>query len=76
MKFWGNTKEVKDEKARPDRIKNMNDTQLRAWLNSSVMEMGAVYDRWAFSRGDWQEFDDVLNIVNYLWHEIQSRKPE
>ena len=76
MEFWGNKKEVKEEKSRPDRIKNMNDVQLRGWLNSSVMEMGAVYDRWAFSRGEAQEFDNVLNIVNDLWNEIRSRTPE
>lgn len=73
VKFWGKTDDPRDEKNRPERIKNMDESQLRGWLNASVMEMGASYDRWVFNRGEAQEFTNLLDIVNDLWEELQSR---
>jgi hypothetical protein len=76
VKFWGKNEETKELPDRPDRIKNMSDADLRSWLNATLMEMGAVYDRWAFSRGESEEFTKVLEIVNNLWNELQSRTPK
>lgn len=79
VKFWGKTKEEEEAEEialRPARIRNMSDPQLRGWLNSSLMEMGASYDRWAFSKGEAEEFTKLLNIINDLWNELQSRVSE
>ena len=76
VKFWGKSQEPRDNIERPERIKNMEESQLRGWLNASLMEMGAAYDRWSFNRGESEDFDKVLKIVNDLWNELQSRNPK
>jgi hypothetical protein len=68
-------KTTKQERPRPDRIKNMEDSQLKAWLNACLMELGATYDRWAFHKDDPAEFTQILNLVKDLWDELQSRQP-
>lgn len=73
VKFWGKDDEAKEVRERPERIKNMEETQLRGWLNACLMEMGSSYDRWLFNRGEADDFDKVLKIVNDLWNELQSR---
>jgi hypothetical protein len=74
VKFWGKESDAKEAKERPERIKNMEESQLRGWLNASLMEMGSSYDRWLFNRGEAEDFDKVLSIVNDLWNELQSRQ--
>lgn len=74
VKFWGKGDEAKEVRERPERIKNMEESQLRGWLNASLMEMGAAYDRWSFNRGESEDFDNILKIVNDLWNELQSRQ--
>lgn len=66
-------KETKQEQPRPDRIKNMEESQLRGWLNACLMELGATYDQWAYHQASPDEFDKVLKLVRDLWDEIQSR---
>lgn len=73
VKFWRKQKKS-DEIPRPERIQKMSDSDLRGWLNASLMELGATYDRWAFNRGESEEFTNVLNIINDLWNELQSRE--
>lgn len=75
VKFWGKQDDAqKEAKERPQRIQKMSDGDLRGWLNSSLMELGASYDRWAYNRAESEEFDNVLNIVNDLWQELRSRE--
>jgi hypothetical protein len=71
VKLWN--KQVKDEKPRPDRIKNMSDYDLRSWLNTCLMELGATYDRWAYHGGDPDEVNQVMELTDALWAEIRSR---
>lgn len=58
---------------RPRRIRNMETPDLRGWLNTSLMELGMVFDQWQFHDGDPREVDRVLAVVNDLWAELQSR---
>jgi hypothetical protein len=51
----------------------MDDIQLRGWLNSCLMELGAAYDKWAFHKGDPDEFTTIMNLVKDLWDEQRSR---
>lgn len=74
MKIW-NKSEKMVEKERPTRIKNMDEQQLRGWLNACLMELGATYDQWAYHQAPPEEFDKVLTLVKDLWDEVQSRKP-
>lgn len=73
MKLWNKETKV-NKNIRPDRIQKMADDQLRGWLNASIMEMGACYDRWLYSRGESEDFTKILDIVNDLWNELQSRE--
>lgn len=71
VKLWN--KQVKEEKPRPDRIKNMSDHDLRAWLNTCLMELGATHDRWAYHSGDPDEVTQIMELTDALWAEIRSR---
>ena len=66
-------KEKKQEAPRPERIKKLPDAELRAWMNTCLMELGASYDMWAYHDGDAQEMTKILELVNNLWAELQSR---
>lgn len=66
-------KDNKSETPRPARIKNMDNHQLRGWMNTCLMELGASYDNWAHHQSDPQEFTQILSLVNDLWNELQSR---
>ena len=72
MKLW-NKKDDSLNPLRPDRIRKMDDGQLKNWLNTSLMELGATYDHWSYHGGTAKEVDKVLNIVKDLWDELQSR---
>jgi hypothetical protein len=74
VKFWNKNKAKTEEKERPARLQKMSEDELRGWLNSSLMELGATYDRWSYNRGESAEFNTVLNVVNDLWNELQSRE--
>lgn len=66
-------KKQEPTKPRPDRIQRMDDQQLRSWLNACMMELGATYDKWTYHRGEPEEVTQVLDLVNDLWSELQSR---
>ena len=68
-------KTPRQEQPRPDRIKNMDESQLRGWLNACLMELGASYDKWAYHKADPEEFTTIMNLVKNLWDELQSRNP-
>ena len=66
-------KKKTQENSRPKRIQNMSDSDLRGWLNACMMELGATYDRWQYHRGEATEVTKVIELVNDLWDELQSR---
>jgi hypothetical protein len=66
-------KKVKQERPRPDRIKNLDEVQIRGWMNACLMELGATYDQWAYHKASPDEFSKVLDLVKDLWDELQSR---
>ena len=72
MKLW-NKKEDSVEALRPERIRKMDDGQIKSWLNTSIMELGATYDHWSYHGGSSTEVTKVLTIVKDLWDELQSR---
>lgn len=66
-------KEQKNGALRPSRITSMSESELKGWLNTCLMELGATYDQWSYHRGSAEEFDKVLSLVKDLWDELQSR---
>lgn len=66
-------KEQKTERPRPSRITSMSDSELKSWLNTCLMELGATYDQWSYHRGSPDEFDKVLTLINDLWEELKGR---
>ena len=72
MKLW-TKKEDSIGPLRPERIRKMDDGQIKSWLNTSIMELGATYDHWSYHSGSPAEVSKVLSIVKDLWDELQSR---
>lgn len=72
VKLWGKRPEpqVKDI---PTRIKNMDDRELRMWLNNCIMELGSAYDKWSYRGGDSVEVSEILSLVDTLWTEVRNR---
>lgn len=72
VKLW--SRQEKDDKPeRSKRIQNMSERDLRGWLNSSLLELGMVYDQWAYHNAPANEVSKMLNIVVELWEELQER---
>lgn len=62
-----------EETPRPERMSRMSDLEIRGWLNTCLMELGATYDQWSYHRGSPDEFTKILQLINDLWAELQSR---
>jgi hypothetical protein len=67
-------KTTKKENNRPKRIAEMSNSELKSWLNASLMELGMMYDQWQYHDGPSSEVDKILKIVTDLWEELSERQ--
>jgi hypothetical protein len=43
------------------------------WFDTSVMMLGASFDRWRYHDGPDSEVGDAIEAINDLWQELQNR---
>lgn len=72
MKFWSKTQEQTTD-IHP-RIKKMETSALIAWLDSTLMSLGASLDRWRFHSGEEEAVDESLEALIMLWAELKERR--
>ena len=66
-------KHRKGENNRPKRIVVMINSELKSWLNASLMELGMMFDQWQYHDAPADEVDKILKIVTDLWEELRER---
>ena len=71
VKFWNNKEPV--NLVSIPRLKKLDTSGLCGWFDSSLMNLGASFDRWRLHSGDPQEVAENLDAINALWQELLSR---
>lgn len=71
MVMW--KKEKEKEWNVPARIQKMHTSDLLAWMDVCLMQLGATFDQW---RGEKANADDVeltLTTINNIWATLKER---
>ena len=55
------------------RISRMESESLRTWFDSTLMGLGASFDRWRYHGEPDGEVSEHLHILNEIWKELQQR---
>lgn len=66
-------KEIRSDRQIPNRIKGMSTHELKGWMNTSIMELGMIYDQWNYHNAPSDELDKIMNIVQDIWAELKIR---
>lgn len=65
--------EKKEEINIPKRIKNLDRPSLLQWFDTSIMNLGASFDRWRFHGGPEAEVTEAIEALSAIWAELQQR---
>jgi len=61
-------------KPRPERLKNMPTRDIKEWLGTEIMLVGAAFDKWAYSDSEKEEVTQRIEAVAMMWDEILERE--
>ena len=64
----------KDSNTIPARITRLDKPSLLDWYNTTMMELGAAFDRYRHHGSDLEQLDELMEILNNLHREIGSRE--
>lgn len=76
MRLFVKTKQ-EDSKAKPEqigRIVRMDTPSLLTWMDTTIMGLGEVFDKWRYHGLPAEEVGTHLNVINAIWDEVLSRK--
>jgi len=71
---WSVWKKQKDSGNIPARITRLDKTSLLDWYNTTIMELGAAFDRYRHHGKDFAQLEELVEIFNNLHKEIASRE--
>lgn len=60
-------------KMAPQRLKKVETASLYSWLETSIMGLGAAFDKVRYHDVDKAQFQEQLDAINMLWNEINER---
>lgn len=46
---------------------------LRIWLDSTIMGLGASFDKWRYHKGQEEEVTQHIEAIAVIWEEIKKR---
>lgn len=64
-------------KAKPEqigRIVRMDTPSLLNWMDTTIMGLGEVYDKWRYHKLPAEEVSQHINVISAIWDEVLSRK--
>jgi len=64
----------KDSANIPARITRLDKPSLLDWFNTTIMELGASFDRYRHHGAGLEQLDELMEILNNLHKEIASRE--
>lgn len=76
MRLFVKTKE-ENSKAKPEqigRIVRMDTPSLLNWMDTTIMGLGEVFDKWRYHSLPAEEVSVHLNVISAIWDEVLSRK--
>jgi uncharacterized protein YgfB (UPF0149 family) len=47
---------------------------LRVWLDTTIMGLGAAFDKWRYHNGPAEEVMQHIHAINALWAEVEKRE--
>ena len=66
-------KQRTEPKITPQRLQRIDVGSLYGWLETSIMGLGATFDRVRYQGADESQFQEQLDAINMIWDEIQKR---
>jgi hypothetical protein len=64
----------KDSGNIPVRITRLDKQSLLDWYNTTIMELGAAFDRYRYQGSSLDQLDELVEILNNLHREVGSRE--
>jgi len=71
---WSVWKKQKDSISIPSRITRLDKAALLDWYNTTIMELGAAFDRYRYHGKDFAQLEELVEIFNSLHREIVARE--
>lgn len=58
----------------PSRITRLDKQSLLDWYNTTIMELGASFDRYRHQGSGIEQLEELIEILNNLHREVASRE--
>lgn len=71
MVIW--KKDKKEETPVPSRIQKMHTSDLLAWMDVSIMQLGATFDQWRSEKANTEDVDMIVTSINNIWATLKER---
>lgn len=66
-------KDKKDEIPVPARIQKMHTSDLLAWMDVCLMQLGATFDQWRAEKANPEDVDMIITSINNIWATLKDR---
>jgi hypothetical protein len=73
MGFFKKEEEQISRREVPRRVQNLDRASLLQWFDTTIMGLGASFDRWRYHGGPDGEVTDALKALEDIWEELQQR---
>jgi hypothetical protein len=73
MGFFKKEEEQTARREVPKRVQNLDRASLLQWFDTTIMGLGASFDRWRYHGGPDGEVTDALKALEDIWEELQQR---
>lgn len=72
MRLFNKTQDVQTG-SNIKRIAKLETVGIKTWMETTIISLGNVYDKWRYHEGPAEDIEEHLTILNELWKELQSR---
>jgi hypothetical protein len=73
MGFFKKEEEQTARREVPKRVQNLERASLLQWFDTTIMGLGASFDRWRYHDGPDGEVTEFLKALQDIWEELQRR---
>jgi hypothetical protein len=73
MGFFKKEEEQTARRDVPKRVQNLDRASLLQWFDTTIMGLGASFDRWRYHGGPEGEVTETLKALEDIWEELQRR---
>jgi hypothetical protein len=73
MGFFKKEEEQTIRRDVPKRVQNLDRASLLQWFDTTIMGLGASFDRWRYHGGPEGEVTEFIKALDDIWEELQRR---